>query len=90
MTIIEKTRMTAEKIAAVCNEIDDCMEAIKALKSKQQPDSVTINILRDENDEGITVYPDRGAVKEALEKTLFTLNKTYESLVADLRKEVLE
>ena len=81
------TKETAERIAEICNEIEDCKQILTVLKGKGKCVSHFLFVAKNEKDEGITLSLSRGHALSIAEQELENLNTKYASLNKTALKE---
>jgi len=79
---------TANRISNVCNDMNDCKNALKLFKGQQKPEYPCINVSIGNRDEGITVIVSNNIAKEAVEKQLAALKGEYQALNKIALKEL--
>jgi len=81
------TRETAQKIAGVMDEIEECKQALAILRSKKKCDTPILHVYEDENDEGICIGILRHHAVDIVGRVLEKLCKEYSTLNEKAVKE---
>jgi len=80
------TKETAKRITEICDEIEDCKQAIATLKGKQKCEEPVLHVLKDEKDEGIYLLISHLHAVKIIEQ----LQNTLEAEYADMNKEAIK
>jgi len=81
------TKNTAQKIAEVCESIEDCEEALKILESKRKCEIPLINVCTDLEKDGINIFVPRAMAVKFVMQVLEHYNAEYSSLNKKALKE---
>jgi hypothetical protein len=81
------THFTAQRIADVCEEIDNCNNAVDIFENTKTP-IININIAANEEDEGITIQLSPSITIEAIKKQLKDLRTEQIALNEKAGREI--
>jgi len=81
------TKETAQKIAEICNQIEECKQALAILKDKKKCEEPSLSVRQYEIDDGIYISVSRTMAANIIGQVLENLNKEYSSLNDKALKE---